>query len=254
MSIKIIVSDLDGTLLRTDKTISDHTVRVLERCRERGIKFAFATGRPVHATLKYQRRTSPDFVIADNGATICRGGEFIRRLVIPAEMRDKLLAAFLASDEVDIVSMETGDYMYTNYDGPPWEVGWKTQYTDFSGGISADAMQISVDCANLDFVTNVMRDFPELHLYSNHGMTWRQIMCRESTKANAVEYLCAWLGIKPENVAAFGDDYNDVDMIARAGSGVAIAGAIPEVKAAAKFVCGANDDDGIAKWIEEHVL
>ena len=56
------------------------------------------------------------------------------------------------------------------------------------------------------------------------------------------------------NIAAFGDDYNDVEMLRECGIGVAVANAIDEAKAAADYICGDCDDDGTARWLEEHVL
>jgi hydroxymethylpyrimidine pyrophosphatase-like HAD family hydrolase len=56
------------------------------------------------------------------------------------------------------------------------------------------------------------------------------------------------------NIAAFGDDHNDVEMLRRCGFGVAVANAIEEAKAAAGCICGTNDNDGVANWIEERVL
>ena len=53
---------------------------------------------------------------------------------------------------------------------------------------------------------------------------------------------------------AFGDDYNDIEMLRDCGIGVAVANAIPEVKTAADYICDTNDNDGVAKWLEERVL
>ena len=54
--------------------------------------------------------------------------------------------------------------------------------------------------------------------------------------------------------AAFGDDVNDVEMVRNCGTGVAVDNAIDAVKAAAKYACGNNEDDGVAKWLEQHIL
>ena len=66
--------------------------------------------------------------------------------------------------------------------------------------------------------------------------------------------LADFLGIEPAEVAAFGDDYSDVKMIAACGFGVAMSNAIDEVKAVADYICGSNDEGGAARWIEENIL
>lgn len=55
-------------------------------------------------------------------------------------------------------------------------------------------------------------------------------------------------------IAAFGDDMNDLEMVRNCGIGVAVRNAVEEVKRSADYICGSNDDDGVAKWIEEFIL
>ena len=77
-------------------------------------------------------------------------------------------------------------------------------------------------------------------------------MEKSATKRKAIEATAAYFGIFLSDVAAFGDDHNDIEMLRVCG--VAVANAVDEAKAAADFCCGANDSDGVAKWIEERVL
>jgi len=79
-------------------------------------------------------------------------------------------------------------------------------------------------------------------------------MHRDATKWTGVLAVAKHWGIAIENIAAFGDDYNDVEMLAKAGFGVAVANGIDEAKATARYVCGTNDEDGPARWLEEYVL
>lgn len=77
------------------------------------------------------------------------------------------------------------------------------------------------------------------------------IMNRQATKANGIKILAAHYGIK---IAAFGDDYNDIDMLQSCGIGIAMDNALPEVKAAADQICGSNEQDGVARWIADNLL
>ena len=81
-----------------------------------------------------------------------------------------------------------------------------------------------------------------------------QIMHKDATKAKAVAELAQYWNISKSDVVAFGDDYNDLDMLSFSGISVAMGNAVDELKIVADFICLGNDEDGLAKWIEEHVL
>ena len=81
-----------------------------------------------------------------------------------------------------------------------------------------------------------------------------QIMHKDATKGKAISALAGHWGISSSEIVAFGDDFNDIDMLRECGIGIAVENAIAEVKAVADFVCGANDCDGIAKWLEDSIL
>ena len=85
-NIKMLVTDLDNTLLRTDKTISDYTAGILNKCRQNGIKVVFATARPKRVTIQYLEKIPADAVILHNGAVIYIGGEQIFHSGISPEM------------------------------------------------------------------------------------------------------------------------------------------------------------------------
>ncbi len=249
--VKMIVTDLDGTLLRGDKSVSDYTAEILNGCKKMGMKVVFATARPERATRRIQEKIIPDYVIANNGATINQGDFVIRNLLIPSTMIDELLDLFLSSQEVKLITVEADNCMFTNYKGPDWETGWNTIYTDFSDGFKFDAPKLSVECENADFLSGVMHNYPDLHLYSNSGENWHQIMSKDATKTNAIYCLTKSLGLTLHEVVAFGDDYNDIEMLRQCGIGVAVANAIDEAKAAADYICNTNENDGVGNWLKE---
>jgi hydroxymethylpyrimidine pyrophosphatase-like HAD family hydrolase len=75
-----------------------------------------------------------------------------------------------------------------------------------------------------------------------------------ATKWNATRLLAGERQIKNSDIVCFGDDYNDIEMLKNCGVGVAVSNALNEVKAVADYVCGSNDEDGVAKWLEGNVL
>lgn len=81
-----------------------------------------------------------------------------------------------------------------------------------------------------------------------------QIMNVDATKSKAIAAIAKYWGIDMAEVVAFGDDLNDIDMLTSCGIGVAMGNAVKEVMIAGDEVCGTNDEDGIARWLIDHVL
>ena len=81
-----------------------------------------------------------------------------------------------------------------------------------------------------------------------------QAQQKAATKEKAIEELCRHLNIESSQIAAFGDDFNDIGMLKLCGKGIAMENAIEEVKNAADQVCASNEKDGVAKWIEDNLF
>ncbi|HEY8349368.1 MAG TPA: HAD hydrolase family protein [Clostridia bacterium] len=100
----------------------------------------------------------------------------------------------------------------------------------------------------------MISDFPALSFLRHTGEDLYSIGVRSVSKWNAVRTVAGYYGIDTDMIAAFGDDMNDLEMVRNCGTGVAVRNAVEEVKRAADYICGSNDDDGVAKWIEEFIL
>ena len=83
---------------------------------------------------------------------------------------------------------------------------------------------------------------------------WYKLSKKGATKEKAIEALCNHLKISPAQIAAFGDDFNDIGMLKLCGKGIAMKNAIPEVQKIADEVCKSNEADGVADWIKENIL
>ena len=257
MNIKMIVSDLDNTLLRSDKTLSDRTKSVLQKCRESGVKTAYATARGGSA----EHLTSGvvfDGKINMNGAVAKIGDEIIYARLIPYQTARPLL---MACDKRGLkITAELNSIHYENekmsfYNSHETQTPRKT--VDFSQHRIDSEKIFVLDLTPEDvlFINNLI---PESLYFvmarvdnkfddNKFGM----IMHRDATKSKAVAALAEYWGIKQAEIAAFGDDVNDIDMLKYCGVGVAVANAVDEVKAAADYICETSDNDGAAKWIEE---
>lgn len=253
--IRWIVSDLDRTLLGTDKRISPYTVGILEECRRRGLQILFATARPERATRRIQRDFTPDFVCADNGALTLASGRRISGVFLPQETKTPLLLRLRDHPAVTCITLETGSKLYTGRLFDPLDgEDWNLVETDFAVLPPEPATKVSVECGDPAVLGAILADFPELRWYGNQGEPWSQVTHQEATKWNAVFRLAQSRGVGAHEIAAFGDDQNDLEMLTHAGWGVAVENAADSVKAAARAVCPGHQEDGVARWIAAHVL
>ena len=253
--IKLIVMDLDGTLLTDKKQISTYTAEVLIKAREKGIQVAFATARPRRSTVTVREMFEPDFYIANNGATIYFGETEKRNILFDKEDTKALVGTFLNDERIKGISFETGEGMLSNYSDFSWDKeGWNSHYYDFSQGIEVETPKISFECEDSAVMQKLVDRFPKLHMYPNHGEHWIQIMDKRATKLNGIKYICEEMGIDLENALFFGDDYNDIETLKACGVGVAVGNAVDEAKQAADYICESNNNDGVAKWIDANIL
>lgn len=258
-AIKLIVSDLDRTLLHTDKSLAAYTVDVLNRCREAGILLAFATARPHRAVQAYTARLAKplDALIVHNGAQIYAGDVAFPVATISVALRDATLAVLSQKFPRATLSVEIDDTLYGNAN--LFEI-WSNAdavLTDFSDLPLNPANKIIIGVKQTTDLEQYLTSIPDaLYLEMSHGETNHLglIMHRHATKWRGVQALAAHFNIDPAHIAAFGDDFNDISMLANVGMGVAVANAIPEAKNAARFVCGTNNNNGPARWLEEYVL
>ena len=256
----MIVTDLDNTLLRKDKSISDYTESVLEKCHKSGLLMVFATARPERATRRWQIDKSDTYVISNNGATISFNGKEIQNINISESTKHNLIDRFIDDNDITSICVENGLSLYTNdknylnWEPAGFDSGWNPIYHDFTTPITEKICKFSVECKNPEIVVNILREYPEVKFYHNSGESWYQIMDSTTSKFNAIKYLSELTGIGLKDIIAFGDDFNDVEMLQKCGVGIAVENAVINAKEAADFICDTNDNDGVAKWIEQSLL
>lgn len=248
--IKMIVTDLDRTLLRTDKTISDYTAQIFNKCREKNIKIVFATARPKRTVNLFFKKIPADCLTTHNGGVIYIGEEQVCYRGISPDVTKNILKALSHDFPEATLSVEIDDVLYANF----VIEGWEYIRSDFTDLPNKPAEKILAGLSSDISKESLKKYLPDnLYIETADG-TLAMIMNREAAKHKAVEFLADYYNYNLREVLAFGDDYNDVEMLRKCGIGVAVANAIDEAKAAADFICASNDDDGVAKWIEENIL
>jgi Cof subfamily protein (haloacid dehalogenase superfamily) len=244
--IQVVCFDLDDTLLRRDKTVSDFTVRTLQQCREKGIKTMIASGRGESAKALVPFGLF-DAQVLMNGAVAFADGRRIFEKTVPPECYVPFL---MRLEKAGILaSVEIGGVHYSNFDVPERE----HVLTDFIGLTeNSEKLYAIVDSPQkADFVRSNLPDGVYAHFTRDN---YALITHAEAVKTNAIAAVLAHWGIPFAGVAAFGDDLNDTDMLKICGIGVAMENALDEVKAVADEICGDCDEDGVAKWLAERIL
>jgi len=254
MPIQMIITDLDRTLLRTDKSISSYTAQVLGRCRAAGIKIVFATARPWRTVLHFTNDVPVDALILHNGAVVFAGETMLRHHGIASADKDNILQAIARDFPQATLSVEIDDTLYANFDvSAIWNYTQAVR-SDFSDLPDKPAEKIIVGISSAEEAACFAGYLPEdLYIQPSENKLG-MIMNRAATKWNAARCLSEHFGIPTADMIAFGDDWNDIELLRGCGMGVAVANALDEAKTAADVICGSNDEDGAARWLEKHAV
>ena len=258
---RLIVSDLDGTLLRSDETISDASLAELRRWEHAGVPLVIATGRPPRWMLGVRDRLGGGTAICCNGAVLLDLGEF--RVLAEHPLTPDVLRAITGGlrrrQPGTWFAVEYGDqFRHEPVYKPRWDV-------DAPGVAEATLEEMVVQpVAKLlarhedlprdefvELVTEVVGDTATVTNSSSDALA--EISARGVTKATGLARVAAERGVGPGEVVYFGDMPNDLAAFdwVREGGGraVAMAHAHPDVLAAATDVTDANDADGVAAFL-----
>lgn len=249
---KMIVTDLDGTLLRDDKTISPYTIEVIKKVQQAGHKFVIATARPMRVAKKFLNLLETNAEIYHNGALIYSEGQKIDAFEINdiKTVVDSILNTYPSSS----LAIESDDVLYANFNVKRLWPECDYIYSDFSELSDKKANKIIIEVSSFKDMKKYECLLPSnlyIQLSENKiGM----IMNSNASKSNGIRLLSQKYNIPRENIIAFGDDYNDIDMLTFCGQGICVENAAAEIKVHATSVCDTNENDGVAKWIEKNFL
>ncbi|WP_136605776.1 Cof-type HAD-IIB family hydrolase [Paenibacillus dokdonensis] len=267
MKYKMIVLDLDDTLLRDDQTISPRTKEALMNAQKEGVKVVLASGRPTFGMKGIAKELELEkfgsFILSFNGAKIinCLTEEEIFSSTLSVDTVQKLFGI----SQREKLSMLTylGDHIVTED---------RNEYTDIESGLTGMSIRevdSFVEAVKEPVVKVLMVDAPEkvaeaeeklqVELAGELSVMRSKPFFLEFTEAGvdkgtSLHQLIRHLGILQEEVIAMGDSFNDLAMIRFAGLGVAMGNAREEIKEAADYVTDTNMNDGVAKVIEQFVL
>lgn len=266
----LYVSDLDGTLLRSNEKTSEYTNEVINTLTKKGILFSYATARSYITAKKVTRGMDAKIpLIVYNGA-----------FVIDNVTEEILISNYFDSSVQDLLEdlFENAVYpiVYAQIDGVEkfsfvpdlCTKGMNMFLESRKGDIRTHAVDTLADlkAGNIFYITCI--DTPEKlkplyekykecyhcvyqkDIYTNEQ--WLEIMPQEVSKANAIKQLQRML--QCEKLVVFGDGKNDMDMFQIADEAYAVANAHEELKKYATGIILSNNEDGVAKWLEEKII
>ena len=253
-NISIILSDLDGTLFHNDKSISEYTKETIRRAQANGILFGICTARAKVNAEKFLDGIKPDILITNGGGIVYYQDKKIYNCEFSVEEVRKLIAsAFEVFGEDIIISADNEHALYSNSREELGDKFWTfNDFLDFNEPCMKMCIE-SLDKEKVEKVASVI-GLENVDYLPFSDIPWYKLSKKAATKEKAIEELCRHLNITSSKIAAFGDDFNDIGMLKLCGKGIAMENAIEEVKQAAGQVCVSNENDGVAKWIEENLL
>ncbi|MGW2490138.1 Cof-type HAD-IIB family hydrolase [Streptomyces sp. NPDC001606] len=265
---RLIATDLDGTLLRDDKSVSPRTVAALARAEEAGIEVFFVTGRPARwMDVVSDHVHGHGLAICGNGAAVVdlHGGPGAHRFVKVRELdrKNALSAVGLLRDAapgtVFAIEQTYGFHQEPAYPKLHMEIPDRLLPAEdllAPDGPDADQPVLKILAYHPDLDPDAFLGLARLAVGGHANVTRSspsallELSGPEVSKASTLALCCAERGISHEEVVAFGDMPNDVEMLTWAGQSYAMGNAHPEVIAAASGRTVANNDDGVAVIIE----
>lgn len=248
-----IVTDVDGTLLNNDSSLSFYTLTVLNNYKDLGCCLILATARPWRSLQFLTQYIEPDYIISDFGAIITPSINSLKPIIIPNDLTNSILDEVLDSPNVCHISIETNNTLLINSKTVSLPKSWNPVYTTFSKRRNYETSKISIECNSKEYMLYLMNKYLSIQFIGNKNEDWYQLIPKGVSKGNALKDLTKYLGIDRSNIFAFGDDVSDIDMLQFAGIGIAVENAANELKAISNYTCESNNQDGVAKWLAENL-
>ena len=255
--MKLVVSDLDGTLLNQNSQISDETRNAIRKLIENGVDFAIATGRGIGSVRAFKERIGHDiYLICNNGANIYnKNEEVIFERVMSSEVIEKLIKYFREKKVT-----YNGFYQKNLFT----DEGTKESVLTIETGFNFVRLK---EAETFPFMTKmIVKDDPEVIRHLRDDMknqfshlvdiTISQPRCldivdKDCSKGKGIKLISQKLNIPLENIMAFGDGENDFDMLQAVGHPVVMENGLDSLKEKIKNRAPKNTDNGVAKYLEE---
>lgn len=277
MKIKAIVLDIDGTLVTSNKTISEKTKKSLIQAQENGIKVILASGRPTrgmwHLAEELELHKFNGFLVSFNGARVtdCKTKEVLFDQTISAETSKAILEHLKSFTVIPMIYGDTHLYVSDVYQNAVQTVDGVLNVVEYEARMCRFLLCEQPDLAAFveepqnkvliagdplylqDVYQSIHAPFKDLTTGAFSTPFYFELTAKNIDKAFALNKVLEKQGIQAENVVSFGDGQNDRSIIEYAGMGVAMGNAMQEILHIADAITLSNDEDGIAVFLEKYL-
>lgn len=271
MEIRLVVCDLDNTLLNDQQRITPYSEGVLKALRAKGIALCFASGRDEQMMAAYVRQVGGcDYLITNNGAVVLDAqGNVLHSRYLAREDTEAALS-YLVAQEIPCLLHSKGAF-YTSDNGQPLanrvktcqqrseEIGFpvKLRIKNLREAREDGALDVGEKIVTYETREDQRRDYWEF-LRTLPGVCCEAtgyglmgVSHKDVSKHAALERVKAHLGIGSDQVCVFGDYDNDLSMFACADHRICVANGVPALKAAATAITDSNNEDGVARYLQK---
>ena len=256
--LKIVVSDMDGTLLNSNHEVSERFFEIHEALKEKGIQFVAASGRQYHSIVNKLAQIKDDLVvIAENGALVKKQEEELLVTPLKQDLQYELLQkiekiegahAMLCGkytsyfDRKSVAFLDQLKEYYSNY-----------EIHDSYEHITAEIVKIAVyhPVSAEDFIFPALTHYKDQLKVKVSGQNWVDLNHSKANKGYALQHVLNHFKLKPENALVFGDYNNDLEMLALTKNSVAMRNAHANVLKVANYTTTSNDDFGVERILEK---
>ncbi|MGB8652547.1 MAG: Cof-type HAD-IIB family hydrolase [Mycobacteriales bacterium] len=259
MRPRLVASDLDGTIVRSDGTVSARTIAAITAVEDAGATFVMVTGRPIRWMAAVAEQTG------HHGIAVCANGAVLYDLHTERVLQSALLASSAARDVVEALRSALPGIAFAVerlHEGfahepayrPRWDSADPLTQAPVEQLLSGEVVKLLARHEELgsDELLAAARAAVGQGATLTHSSTdgLLEISAVDVSKASGLASFAAERGVAAGETVAFGDMPNDLPMLSWAGLGVAVANAHPEVLAVADEVTASNDDDGVARVLD----
>lgn len=262
---KAVFLDMDGTLLKSDHTVSEATIQTIQDLTGKGIHVILVSARPINAVLPTFRNIG----LPANTPLITLNGSYIVENEKPIfEAMIDLATTAKVTEEVRPFKATIAYYLqrewysevsdsWTEHEQKIMDVAVRVEpitrlVEEWSARrIGPNKMMVMSEPDNITGIQQHLRSIynGRLNIYPSKA-TYLEVMDTRGSKSNAVKFVSERLGLAPAEIIAMGDNYNDIEMIQFAGMGVAMGNAPDDIKVKADYVTDTNNNDGVRKALE----
>jgi len=257
--VKLVVTDMDGTLLNSKSEVSDRFFEIYHQFKKNNIQFIAASGRQYYSIVdRFEDIKDEITIVAENGAFAMRGNEELFTSELPSEYISKTINILRALDNVYIVLcgknaayIETKDEVFINmFKNYYSEYKLVDDLTDVKDDTFFKIAAYHFDCSETHIYPAVKQLEKDLQVIVS-GENWLDISHNNANKGYALNILQKKLGVTKAETMVFGDYNNDLKMLALADFSYAMQNAHPNVKSISNFSTKSNDEQGVEIVLEQ---